>query len=105
MIRQVPNGGVCSFAKAGFHTLHFIEGPRATLAGASYEYVKAQAFKSGVELYHLSLSSMANSIIPFAPKEISLKDFATAVSQFAKEARVKDETLEHLKALYTEMQS
>ena len=92
-------------ANAAFHALHFIEGPRSELSEGAYEYVQSQAAKSNVELYTISLECLADCVISFAPKEITVKDFAAVISIFAKEARVKDETIQHLKSVSDEMQS
>ncbi|HTB12117.1 MAG TPA: restriction endonuclease, SacI family [Bryobacteraceae bacterium] len=90
--------------REGFHTLHFIQGPRAELVEASDDYVRSQAAKAGVELHLIVLENLADGIIPFAPKDVTLKDFAEAIAAFAKEARVKDETLQHLRSITEELE-
>jgi hypothetical protein len=94
---------VSRVSKSGFHTLHFIEGPRSELRGSTYEHLQSQAARSGVELYTISLESLADSVIPFAPRDLTVRDFAAVISTFAKEARVKDETLRHLRVVTDEM--
>ena len=86
----------------GFHTLHFVEGPRANLVEGSVDSLQTQAVRNGVELYMVDLGNLGGSVIAFAPKDVTLKDFAEAIAVFAKEARVKDETLKHLRAITEE---
>lgn len=86
-------------AKVGFHTLHFIEGPRSSLNGSDYGGIVSEAAKCGVELYVLNLESLIRTVVSFAPHDLTLRDFATVISEFAKEARVNEETMQHLKSI------
>lgn len=95
---------VSKVSKSGFHTLHFIIGPRAELRGATYLHVQSQAAKSGIELFTVTLTSFAESVIPFAPRDLTVKDFAAVIARFAKEARVKEQTIQHLKTILDGME-
>jgi SacI restriction endonuclease len=91
--------------REGFHTLHFIEGPRAEFDGEDATTVVAAAMESGVEVYLLDLSSLVHDVAAFAPREVTLRDFADVIAAFAKEARVKDETLGYLQTIAKKLQS
>jgi len=62
-----------------------------------FSEVRLQAVKNGAELYMLDLRSLADTVISFAPGDITLKEFVEAIALLGKETRIKDETLLHLK--------
>jgi hypothetical protein len=90
-------------SRAGFHTLHFIGGPRARLSGDD-ENLKQFAYDCGVELYMIDLSSLIANTVAFAPSSLRLEAVAERVLAYAAEARVKTETMrwitESLRAIH-----
>jgi len=81
---------------AGHHTLHFIRGPRGSVADSSDQELIEMSGNKGVELLISDLGCLIDDVVSFAPPSLGLKQVAEQVTKYAKQARVKAETLHQI---------
>lgn len=82
-------------AQSGYNKLMFITGPRATLTSGSFDELIEKASSAGVYLTFSNFFAFSRYILSLIDNSV-LDNFYEILMQIHKEARLKDETREHV---------